>query len=239
MPTPIYTVRCLGNEHIAESVHVMRFTKPGDFSFLPGQFVLFSVPSLDDPDDVQPRAYSIASTPDEKELLFVIKIKEGGRAGAWVEQCLTEGMDVRMQGPMGMFSFDPLWRGGSLLLCTGVGVAPFRSMIVSALESGYAKPMDLCVGCFSQEYLFWLDMFEGLAAAHSNFRFHVTLSDPKEPWRGNRGYVQDIVPSIVPDCRQRSVYACGNPLMTGAIKKLCLGGAWDVPKERFHMEGYV
>lgn len=238
MPTPTFTIRCLRNDRIAQSVHEMRFTKPEGFSFAPGQFVLFSVPSLNDPSDVQPRAYSIASTPDEKELLFVIKLKAGGRAGMWVEQHLKEGMDVKMQGPMGVFSFDPEWEGGSLFVCTGVGIAPFRSMVLSALGRAYAKSMDLCIGCYSQEHLFWLDTFQRLAAQHGNFRFHVALSDPREPWEGNRGYVQSIVPHVVPDFAQRSIYACGNPVMTVAVKELALG-VWGIPKNRFHMEGYV
>ena len=216
----------------------MRFTKPAEFTFSSGQFALFSVPSSEDPSDVQPRAYSIASTPEEKDLLFVIKLKEGGRASTWVERSLKEGTDVQMQGPLGVFGFDPIWEGGSLFICTGAGIAPFRSMIVSALESGYSKPMDLCIGCYSQKNLFWINDLEALAKQYSNFRFHIALSDPVEPWEVSRGYVQDIVQNVVPDFAQRSIYACGNPLMTGALKERCLG-EWNVSKDRFHMEGYI
>ena len=238
MPIPAYTVHCTGNERIAASVHELRFRRPADFNFAPGQFVLFSVPLSTDAADLQPRAYSIASVPEEADLRFVIKLKEGGRASTWVEQQLRQGTDVQMQGPLGMFCFDTQWPGNALFLCTGAGIAPFRSMILHALQAGYPRRIDLVMGCPTQRHLFWQGELAALAQQYPQFHFHTILSEPEGEWQGMRGFVQDAVPTAVPDYRERSIYVCGNPFMTGVVKDLALS-AWGIPKERFHMEGYI
>jgi len=237
MPTPSYTVTCTQNKLITHNVHEVRFIKPENFTFEPGQFALLDVPLIDNPDDVQTRAYSIASTPEEEDLLFVIKVKPGGRAGRWVEEQLKEGDEVRIQGPLGSFTFDCQDNRDCLFVCTGVGGAPFRSQIISALKSGEERKMDLITCVFKEEDLFWIEEFEGLAEKYPNITVHIMLSDPSPEWKGLTGRVQDIIPTI-PDFKEKNIYLCGNPAMTSDVKRLCLE-EWCIPKERVHMEGYI
>ena len=42
--------------------------------------------------------------PEEAELLFVIKLVENGRMSCFIEQKLTEGTEIEMLGPLGIFS---------------------------------------------------------------------------------------------------------------------------------------
>ncbi len=107
MPTPSHTIVCTGKRLVAPNVYELAFQKPALFPFKSGQFVLFDVPLLTHPDDIQPRALSIASSPNEGELLFAVKLKEGGRASEWVKKTLHEGISARMQGPLGLFTITP------------------------------------------------------------------------------------------------------------------------------------
>jgi ferredoxin-NADP reductase len=75
-----FTTTCLSKRRIAPGVYELRFKKPETLAFIAGQFLLFDVPLAGKPDDIQPRAYSIASTPTENDLLFVIKLVPNGRA---------------------------------------------------------------------------------------------------------------------------------------------------------------
>ena len=237
MPTPSYTVTCTQNILITHNVHEVRLTKPKGFTFESGQFALLDVPLVDNPDDIQTRAYSIASTPDEDDLLFVIKVKPGGRAGRWVEERLKEGDEVHIQGPLGNFTFDSKDGRDCLYVCTGVGITPFRSHILSTLKAGKNRKMDLIIGVFAEEDIFWTDMHKELTSAHPHVQIHITLSEPKPTWKGLRGRVQEVIP-MIENFKERSIYLCGNPAMTSDVKKLCLE-EWDIPKERVHMEGYI
>lgn len=238
MPTPDYCITCIKNVLIAQDVYEVHFEKPEGFLFEAGQFVLFDVPLIEDPQDIQTRAYSIASAPHEKTLIFVLKLLEGGRASRWVAESLSAGDTVRMQGPFGRFVLDTKTKNDYVFICTSTGIAPFRSQVLTALENGDTRNMNIFYGNRHEEDLFWIDEFEKLASQHANLGFHTVLSKPHASWSGQTGYVQDIVLEKTGDLQKKHVYVCGNPTMTAQVKQLCLHD-WLVPKEHLHVEGYI
>jgi len=237
MPTPTHTVTCTQNKEVAKSVHELRFTKPSGFNFEPGQFILFQVPDVENPDDTQPRAYSIASSPKEEELLFTVRIVEGGRAGKWFSSVLKEGTEVEMLGPMGNFTLNKESPKGYLFVATGVGLSPFRSQVLRSIENNGTRQIDLIWCTYSEKTCFWVDELRAMEQEHPNFTFHLTLSEPSPEWDGLTGRVQQVIPTI-PEFSLRQIYICGNPAMTSDVKKLCLE-EWGFPKEDVHIEGYI
>ena len=238
MPTPDFHIACTKNMLIANDVYEMRFRKPADFSYKAGQFILFDVPLVENPEDIQTRAYSIASAPHEKDLLFIVKLLEGGRASRWVKESLSEGDTVRMQGPFGRFLLDDEEKSEFLFLCTSTGVAPFRSHVLEALHTGDTRTMDLMFGNRFAGDLFWMEEFEKLALEHPSFSFHPVLSKPTGAWKGHKGHVQDIALQITKDLTKKRIYICGSPAMTDELKQLCLA-SWNIPKENLHVEGFI
>lgn len=237
MPTKSYTVTCTKNELIARDVYEVVLSKPEGFTFKAGQFVLFDVPLLENASDIQTRAFSIASAPSEDELLFVIKLKKGGRASQWVEESLKPGDTVRIQGPFGLFTLSDQQEKDYLFICTSTGIAPFRSQLTELLAAGFSRRIDMVFGVYAEEDIFWMEFFQDLSAKYENFHVHLTLSNPSTEWKGHTGWVQKLIPSVV-DGGQKKIYVCGNPAMTADIKKLCLE-QWGIQKTDFHMEGYI
>lgn len=238
MPVPSFHIRCLRNERIARGVYEFTFEKPEGFTFKGGQFVLFDVALKDDPANIQTRAFSIASAPHEDELLFVAKMKEGGRASVWIEEMLKPGDEVRIQGPFGNFVLDTQTEKDYLFIATSTGVAPFRSQMLEALHRGDARRMDLILGVRDEDELFWIDTFRDLAKEHGNVFFHPALSGTAEGWTGHRGRVQTLAPLIIDDFSRVSVYVCGSPAMTKDLKQICLE-QWGMDKSDLHVEGYI
>jgi NAD(P)H-flavin reductase len=237
MPIPTYTLTCTRSSRIARDIYEITFTKPEGWTFRAGQFVLLQIPLVDNPADIQPRAYSIASTPNAVEILMVVKMTPGGRMSRWVEEVLKPGMTVSMQGPFGAFTIRPD-PSPLLFISTSTGVAPFRSQIIAAQEAGDTRPMDLVFGVRSEEDLFWKDEFTKLSQEYESFRVHLALSQPSEEWKGHKGRVQTLVPLIAPDLASRHIYVCGSPAMTKEVKELCLG-PWGMMKEQLHVEAYI
>ncbi|OGJ77278.1 hypothetical protein A2398_03825 [Candidatus Peribacteria bacterium RIFOXYB1_FULL_57_12] len=239
MPTPTFTARCTSYRKIAHDVYEFTLATPQGFSFQAGQFVMFQVPLVESRSDVQGRAFSIASAPSEPELLFVAKIKQGGRAGRWISEVLTVGDDVLFQGPLGNFTLAPKAQEQQLLfLATCSGVAPLRSHIVEALHQGDTRPMDLVFCVRKDEDLFWADQLSALAQAHANLHLHLTLSQPSSSWKGHTGHVQDVAEEVIGNLAERSIYVCGGPEMVKAVRIRALE-QWKIPKERVHSEDYV
>ncbi len=238
MPTPAYTITCTKKLLIAPGVYELRFTRPEGLTFKAGQFVLFDVPLAEDPTDIQTRAYSIASSPLEKDLLFCVKLKQGGRASTWIEIILQEGASVRIQGPFGLFLLkeaDP----AHVFVATGAGIAPFRSQLTWMLEGKKdTRPMHLLFGVRNPEDFFWLEDFEFLANMHKNFTFYPVLSGTEESWTGLRGRVQQHLPRILSAHPESGIYICGAPEMVKDVKDTCLID-FEIPKVRLHAEGYI
>lgn len=238
MVTPTYTLACTKSERIARDVYEVRFTRPAGFTFKPGQFLLLSIPLIDDPADMQTRSFSVASTPEEEELLFVMKMKEGGRASRWIMEVAEPGTTVRAQGPLGFFTLKPDDTRPLLFVATSTGVGPFRSQIRTLLKASDSRNIDLIFGVRGEEDLFWAQELETLAREHERFSLHIALSSPTDAWKGHRGRVQTLVPQIIADITERSIYICGSPEMTKDMKQHCLA-LWAVPKEQLHVEGYI
>ena len=241
MPTPSYRTTCTQNRKLCHDVFEIKLRMPEGqrFTFKAGQFVLFDVPLVSKPDDIQPRAYSIASPPSEAhEFTFILRYKPGGRASCWVDQTLREGATVRIQGPLGAFMLDLNTAKEYVLVGTGAGVAPFRSHLKWALEEkGDKRPMYLFFGVRHEEDLFWVEELRNLEASFPNLKVMVSVSQPQGSWTGLTGRVTDVMPNVLRDFSRISAYVCGNTDMVKSVKEWFLGKG--APKADVHQEGYV
>ncbi len=233
-----FTTTCLQKLCIAPSVYELRFGKPDTFSFASGQFVLFDVPLIENVNDIQPRAYSIASTPSERDLLFVIKLVPNGRASRWIENVLDAGMSVRMQGSFGNFKLDPAPEKPYLFIATGTGIAPIRSQILWALkEQRDTRRIHLLFGVLKSEDLFWADEWQKLEQEHPNFHAHISYLSGDADWHGETGSLQELLPRILQSISTPSAYICGASVTVKELKEQCF--ALGIPKADIHFESYV
>lgn len=235
-PIPSFQTVCTAKRVVAPGVFELRFTKPEGFAFRAGQYVMFDVPTVHDPNDVQVRAYSVASAPGESDLLFVIKLVANGRASAWVERVLQVGSSVTMRGPLGVLRFDA---GSKPIVCvaTGTGVAPFRSMIIEALGEESARTIDLYFGVRSGADVFWADEWRALESRHPRLRVHLSAMDGTPNWHGESGALQDMIRGRIAG-GEVSVYLCGAPDIVKTLQEVCLH-EWRIPKGDIHSESFI
>jgi ferredoxin-NADP reductase len=239
VPVPTYSVRCTHKLCVAPHVFELHLEKPTGFSFRSGQFVLFDVPLIDDPADIQTRAYSIAASPQESDLLFVIKCYQEGRASRWIGKAVDAGTTIRIQGPFGRFFLNRDTTNPYLLVCTGTGIAPFRSHLKWALETeGDTRKMDLVFGVVRREDFFWIAWLQELEKRFPNLTVHVSTLENDPDWHGETGTVQERIERLVTDPNALSISLCGAPDMVKEVKGLCLNDL-GVPKEHVHQEAYI
>ena len=228
------TITCTGNQHLGGQMHALRFTKPPDFSFTPGQYLRLAVPAVHDGSDTEARTFSIASSPDEDGLLFLVKNASTGRTGQWIEHVLRVGTSVAMQGPFGTFFVDESTPKAYLFIATGSGVAPFRSHIRSLLFKRRPNTINLLVGVRHEDDALFLREFEDWQRQHAHFSLHYTLSRPAAGWHGHAGRVQMILPTVAPGLRHKSVYLSGHPSMVADVSEFCR--RQGTPQADIHVE---
>ena len=116
---------------------------------------------------------------------------------------------AHFHGPHGLFVLKPEVED-VIMVATGTGVAPFRSMArdLFGLDRAAApaaahngRQIWLVYGTRYPEDIYYREEFEQLAAEEPNFHYICTLSRPPESWRGERGYVQEHVAKSWADAR--------------------------------------
>jgi ferredoxin-NADP reductase len=183
--------------------------------YLPGQFITLHLPHEE---MVLRRSYSLATPPDHNDSLSIaVTHVDSGRATGRLF-AMEPGEQVEAIGPFGRFILrdDPPCR--YLLVATGTGVSPYRTMLPELerrieLEDFRA---DLFLGVRNPEELLYGYDFKAFSEKHAGFNFHACYSRemPENPaaWE-HKGYVQDVLDLAEPHPERDIVYLCGNPEM--------------------------
>lgn len=172
--------------------------------YKPGQFVMVNIPYKD---TFVRRAYSIASKERNGVLELCLNYLPDGKASEYFFG-LKGGEQMLIDGPYGVFT---LRRSSSpkLFICTGTGVAPLRAMIHELLADNEKASIVLIFGERTEEELLYRAEFEDLMKKYSNFTYIPTLSRANGVWKGERGYVQQVMKKYINDTQAVDVYICG------------------------------
>lgn len=118
------------------------------FDFEPGQFVTFDLP-IHEQRNKRWRSYSIASAPDGSNIFeLVIVLMEDGLGTPHLFNDVKVGSELIVRGPQGKFTMPDTLDKDLYLICTGTGIAPFRSMVHYIHQKQIAhKNIHLIFGC--------------------------------------------------------------------------------------------
>ncbi len=100
-----------------------------NFDFVPGQFVTLDLPIHEKPNK-RWRSYSIASWPDGTNVFeLLIVLADQGVGTTYLFNEVSVGSELTFRGAQGVFTLPEQLDKDIFLICTGTGIAPFRSMI--------------------------------------------------------------------------------------------------------------
>src|ERR1044071_8175927 len=123
------TVIRIENETNSTRRYWIQINELESFDFIPGQFVTLDLP-IHEKVNKRWRSYSIASWPDGTNIIeLVIVLLEGGLGTNYLFNEVKVGSELILRGPQGVFVLpDPIEKD-LFFICTGTGIAPFRSML--------------------------------------------------------------------------------------------------------------
>lgn len=204
------------------------------FDFIPGQFITLDLPIHEKPNK-RIRSYSIASWPDGTNVVeLVIVLLEGGLGTNYLFNHIDVGSDLTLRGPQGVFTLDEEdLQKEIFMICTGTGIAPFRSMANYIKLHGVPhKDIYLIFGTRKKSDLLYYDEMKNLRL--DNFHYLPTLS--REEWEGRKGYVHAIYEELCANRQPALFLLCGWKVMIDEAKQRILAMGYD--KKSIHQELY-
>jgi CDP-4-dehydro-6-deoxyglucose reductase len=184
------------------------------FNFVPGQFVALTE-QVNGKKII--RAYSISSAPqDNNRFELCLNEVPDGHLSPYLFK-MKAGDEISFTGPTGGFVLrNP--PSDTILIATGTGIVPFRSILLRALSEHPEIQFTLLFGTRYENTILYNGEFEEMARAYSNFHYVPTLSRAGEEWKGCRGYVQHHLKNIVGDRRDIDVFICGLKEMVDEVR---------------------
>lgn len=205
------------------------------FDFKPGQFVTLDLP-ISEQRNKRWRSYSIASMPDGSNTIeLVIVHLDGGIGTDYIFNEIEEGSEITLRGPQGVFVLPEVIPDNFVLVCTGTGIAPFRSMVQYIHKHNIPHGnIHLVFGTRTQGDLLYHDELRALEQELQGFHFHPVLS--RQDWDGHKGYVHSVYEDICKEHPNAYFMLCGWKMMVDEAKERLLAMGYD--KKDIHLELY-
>ena len=166
------------------------------------------------------RPFSISSAPMEAAkdgiLQITLRKKPGGYVSTWVWDNWQVGSKLKFEGAFG----DGYWSSirdteHVVGVAGGSGITAFRSIAKDMAATQRPKKFTILYGSRSQDDIIFFDELNEIAAASNGaIEVYNILSEPKEGWTGETGFIgAEIIKKLVPDWDKVSYFISGPQAM--------------------------
>lgn len=210
---------------LAPDVLHLRLALPDDapLDFQPGQYMKILL------DDGSHRSFSMASAPNGNEVDFHVRRIAGGRFTAGQLPQLQRGDRLDVEVPLGSFNLRKEDYRPLLMVATGTGIAPIKSMLESLMDDPDCPPVWLYWGMRSADDLYLDAQIREWGERLYDFQYVPVLSRGDASWPGRRGYVHEAVAADIGDLSEHAIYLCGSPNMIRDAKHTFAGLGAQMP----------
>ena len=189
-------------------------------AFSAGQYVTVLM------EDGNTRNYSMANAPQKNDIVDLhVRRIQGGLFSDRILRNLAPGSCLDLELPFGLFTWSEHFSRPAVLLATGTGFAPLKSMIQDLVARGVDRPVHLFWGGEREADIYDLALTRAWAEALPWFKVTPVLASPDAAWGGATGFVQDAVLAHYDNLAGHEVYACGNPMMIDQARALLVARA--------------
>lgn len=224
------TIKLIGREAVAEGTMAFHFSRPAGFEFRAGQAIdlaLIDPPTTDAEGDV--RTFTLASAPYEESLTIATRLRD--TAFKRVLRDAPDGLAVKMDGPSGDFNLHKNTAKPAVFLAGGIGITPFRSIVLQAVKDGTKRSIDLFYANRRPQDAAFLDELEAAAKRETGFRFIPTMSKPETSslrWAGETGPIGvELLRRHRRELQGPIYYIAGPPGMVAEMRKILVAAAVD------------
>jgi len=196
-----------------------------NFDFKAGQFFMIKIGKDEKP-------FSIASFPGENTIDFLISVHPDGTVTPKLNR-MNVGDSFEIEGPYGVFNVRDTNAKEIFFIAAGTGIAPFRSMIMEALQRFPKKKVKLIFGF--RDVFYFEHFWKELESSYKNFSLVPCCTKPEKNWKGNVGRVTSYLEKEIKNAKDKEVYICGPPQMV-MDTRIILENRLGFDKEKIYVE---
>ena len=218
-----YTTKLNERRDVAEGTMAFHLEKPPGFQFKPGQYLnitLIDPPETDEEGNT--RSFSIASAPFEPDLVVATRMRD--TAFKRVFRKLSLKSEVRISGPFGSFTLHNDATRPAVFIVGGIGITPFRSMILQAAKDRLGHELYLLYSNRRPEDAAFLDELQKAEGQNPNYKFIATMTDIRKserPWHGATGHItNEMLTKWIRDSNGPIYYTAGPAGMVAAMRQM-------------------
>jgi ferredoxin-NADP reductase len=224
--SPGFLCKLKSRQEVAEGTMAFHFEKPTGWTFKPGQYfdmTLLDAPETDSEGNI--RSFSIASSPHEETLTVATRMRD--TAFKRVLKTMPLETRVKVEGPLGSFTLHNNASRPAVFLTGGIGITPFRSMIVNAARQGLANRLVLFYSNRRPEGSAFLQELQQIGSENTNYLIIGVMTEmekSKRAWNGETGFIdRAMLARFIPDMAVPIYYVAGPTAMVTAMKEVLTG----------------
>lgn len=181
----------VSRQKVAESTVAFRLERPSGGTFQAGQFLDMTLLAPSETDaEGDTRAFSIASAPHEETLMVATRLRESAFKRVLMKMPL--GTAVTIAGPSGDLTLDHNVNRPAVFLAGGIGITPFRSIVLHAAKAGLPQRMYLFYSNRRPEDAPFLEELQALEKTNPNYKLIASMTKMEkstQPWQGETGHI--------------------------------------------------
>ena len=185
------------------------------------------------------RSYSIASAPEDEQLVLTVERLEDGEVSPYLSDVLRPGDQLELRGPIGgYFVWQSSLGGPLLLLAGGSGIVPFRAILRHHAASGSDARARLLYSARSFRDIIYQNELSRLASTDRVSVVYTLTRDWPDNWTGHRRRIDETILHDVawPPSERPLVYVCGGTPFVERAADLLVGMGHEperIKTERF------
>lgn len=208
---------------ISPMIYELVFRKMGQLSFLPGQYMEWTIPDALPDSRGNRRYFTISSSPTEDDLKITIKT-EGIISSSFKKKLLSmdDGTVVASQ-LSGDFILPEDTKEKLVFIAGGIGITPFRSMIKYLLDKKEKREILLFYACSSEHEFVYKELFSRAEQTLGIKTIYIITNKKDAPrtWKGEVGYLtQEMVEQYVPSIKEYHYFLSGPNRMVESYRGL-------------------
>lgn len=222
-PKEKLVLRLKEKNRLTSDTYEFVFSAPRRFSFVPGQYMEWTLGHDKTDSRGNRRYFTLASAPTERTLRLGVKFYENSSSFKKAMLAINKDTEIIASQLAGDFILPKNPTQKCVLIAGGIGITPFRSMVKHLLDTHRRRPITIFYTAKTIDDIMYKDVFDR-AKQELGINTIFTITDNNNiprTWTGKVGrFNAELIRSMIPDYEDSVFYISGSRSMVEGFRNI-------------------